>query len=175
MKKLITLTVLITTFCTCVINAAVLEDVLHESSSAIAQKRSMVVGIAAVPDESFLALEVFKHYCNGKDTAQAEEDLEYFSYNAIASLRNLKISVELTWGDHNSSSGIWVRNNTKGNYAFKREALQRLIDIGLKPVWLRIGEKITVSRTVDNFFNSLPKRRKWSAFLSSFAGESVNS
>ncbi len=165
MKKLIILTVLITAFGTCLINASVLEDILHESTEST---ESTAVGSAAVPYSCFLALDVFEHYCKGNDTVQAEEDLEYFSYNAISHLRNLRVCVKLTWCVPNSSSGILVRNNTKGNYDSKKDALQSLLETGLCPVWLRVGEKITVPRTVNSFLNSLPKRRKWSAFLSPF-------
>ena len=172
MKKLIILIVLITAFGTCLINASVLEDILHDYTAPTAQKGPMVVGVAAVPYSFYLALDVFEHYGKGKDTAQAEEDLEYFSYNAIASLRHLRVSVQLTWCDPNSSSGILVRNSTKGNYASKKEALQSLLETGLYPVWLRVGEKITVPRTVNSFINSLPKKRKWSAFLSPFTKNS---
>lgn len=166
MKKLISLTVLITAFGACVINASVLEDVLGESCN-VSNK------VTVIEHGQYLALEVFEHYCGSSDTVQAEEDLEYFSYNAISSLRNLKISVKLIWSDPNSPSGILVKNNTKGNYAFKKEALQRLLDTGLHPVWLRIGKKINFPQVANDWFSALPKGRKWCAFFSPFAGKSA--
>jgi hypothetical protein len=147
------------------LNASVLEDVWGESSN-ISNK------VTVIAHGKYLALEVFEHYCSSSDTAQAEEDLEYFSYNAISSLRNLKISVKLIWGDPNSYSGILVRNNTKGNYAFKKEALQRLLDTGLHPVWFRIGKKNNFPQAANDLLSALPKGRKWCAFLSPFVEKS---
>ena len=169
MKKIIILTFFTAFVSICALNAsvefgAVLNDI--PITKGFTKGHSDI--FKPLEPKPFLALDVFEHNC--LNTGKAEVDLEYFSDDAIASLRNLKVCVNLIWNGPNLSSGILVQNKTKGNFAFKQESIERLFDTGLHPVWLRVGQgKNVPCKTVDSFFKSLPKRRKWTAFLSPYS------